>query len=117
MAGWWPFYEASGTVAHDVSGNGNNGALSGAAQWVSVYFGDALSFDGSTARVRVPDSSSLEPASAVSVGAFVKASGSPGDFKYIVAKGSSACIAASYGLYTSPNGGLIFYISQNDGLS
>ncbi len=68
-------------------------------------------------RVRVPDSSSLEPPSAVSVGAFVKANGSPGDFKYIVAKGASGCIASSYALYTASDGGLEFYVAQNSGLS
>jgi hypothetical protein len=76
-----------------------------------------LSFDGSTARVRVPDSSALEPASALTVTAFVKATGSPGAFKYVVAKGAAGCIAGSYGLYTGSGGGLIFYMSQNGGMS
>lgn len=117
LAAWWPFYENGGTVAHDVSGHGNSGTLSGAAQWVPGYFGPGLSFDGSTGRVDVPDSASLEPASAVSVTAWVKANGSPGPYKHIVAKGAQSCNAASYALYTGANNGLAFYISQNDGMS
>lgn len=117
LGGWWPFYEGSGTVAHDSSGNHNNGALSGAANWGGGYFGSGLTFDGSTARVDVPDGSSLEPSSAVTVTAYVKAAASPGAFKYIVAKGASACNAASYALYSGPGGGLMFYVSQNGGLS
>jgi hypothetical protein len=117
LDGWWPFYEGSGTVAHDNSGHGNTGTLSGATQWVPGYFGPGLSFDGSTARVDVPDSPSLDSTAALSVGAYVKTSGSPGNFEYIVAKGASGCIAASYALYTGPNGGLQFYVSQNSGSS
>ena len=74
----WPFDEGSGTVLHDTSGNGNNGVVSGDAQWVSGFSGPALSFDGNTGRVRVPDSSSLDPAAAVSVSAWIRAAGAAG---------------------------------------
>jgi Concanavalin A-like lectin/glucanases superfamily len=117
LAGWWPFYEGSGTVAHDSSGNRDNGTISGGTQWTTGYFGSGLSFDGNTGRVDIPNSPALEPSSAITVAAYVKAPASPGEFKYIVDKGASYCIAASYGLYTGPNGGLVFYISQNTGLS
>jgi hypothetical protein len=116
LSGWWRFNEGSGTAAHDYSGHANNGTPSG-AQWTSGYFGGALGFDGNSARVDVPDSSSLEPASALTVSAWVKASGAQGAFKYIVSKGDLSCIAASYGLYTGGNAGLQFYISQNGGFS
>lgn len=117
LSAWWPFYEGSNATAHDVSGNGNKGTISGAAQWTSGYFGPGLSFDGSTARVDVPDTASLEPSSAVSATAWVKSSGSPGQYRYMIAKGASSCMAASYGLYTGSNNGLEFYVSQNDGMS
>jgi hypothetical protein len=115
LGGWWPFYEGSGTAAHDLSGNGDNGSISGGAQWVSGYFGPGLQFDGSTGRVDVPNSSALEPANAVTVAAYVKSTRSPGDFKYILAKGAMQCLAASYALYTGPDGGLVFYVSQSLG--
>jgi Concanavalin A-like lectin/glucanases superfamily len=117
LKAWWAFYEHAGTVAHDLSGNGNTGTLSGAAQWANGYFGSGLSFDGSTARVDVPDTASLEPANALTVTAWVKSAGTPGQFRYIVAKGATSCIAASYGLYTGANQGLQFYVSQNGGFS
>ena len=56
----WPFDEGSGTAVHDTSGHGNNGIISGNAQWVSGFSGSALSFDGNTGRVRVHDSPSLD---------------------------------------------------------
>lgn len=116
LGGWWRFNEGSGTIAHDYSGHGNSGTVSG-APWTSGYFGGALGFDGSTSRVTVPDSSWLEPAAAITVSAWVKASGTPGQFRYIVSKGALSCIAASYGLYTGYSTGLQFYISQNGGFS
>jgi hypothetical protein len=115
LVAWWTFDEGSGTVAQDASGNGNDGVVSGPAEWTQGYFGSALSFDGGTARVHVDDGSPLEPKSSVSVAAWVNSSTAQGTDKYIIAKGASSCSAASYGLYTGLNGGLRFYVSQNNG--
>jgi hypothetical protein len=111
----WHLDEGSGTTAVDSSGHGNNGTVLAGASWVAGRFGAALSFDGSTGRVRVGNSPSLEPSSAVSVGAWVNHAGSPGDYKYVLAKGAAGCIAASYAIYSGPNGGLEFYVSKNGG--
>jgi hypothetical protein len=94
----------------DVSGHGNNGTLGGGVQWVAGHSGRALSFDGSTGQVQVSDQPSLEPAQ-ITVQAWIKRTGSPGNFKYIVAKGASGCQSGSYGLYSGPNGGLMFYVA------
>lgn len=115
LVGHWQLDEGQGTEVGDGSGHGNNGTLTGGVSWVAGRFGSALSFNGASGNVQVPDSASLEPATAVSVAAWVKHAGSPGDFKYVLAKGASGCIAASYGLYTGANGGLEFYISRNRG--
>jgi hypothetical protein len=42
----WPLDEGSGTVAHDISGNGLDGTLQGDPQWVVGKIGGALQFDG-----------------------------------------------------------------------
>ncbi len=117
LSGWWPMYEGQGTTVHDSSGQHNNGTLSGGAQWSSGYFGSGLTFDGNTGQVDVPDSPALEPSSAITVAAYVKSATAPGVNKYIIDKGASDCIAASYGLYTGNNGGLQFYFSQNSGFT
>jgi hypothetical protein len=117
LSGWWPLYENNGATAHDASGHQNTGTLSGAVQWAAGYFGAGLTFDGGTGQVDVPNSASLEPSSALTVTAYVKAAGSPGVNKYVIDKGASYCIAASYGLYTGANGGLEFYFSQNGGFT
>ena len=58
LVGWWRFDEGSGSVAGDNSGNGNNGTITGAT-WVTGRYGKALSFNGATDYVSVPDSASL----------------------------------------------------------
>jgi Concanavalin A-like lectin/glucanases superfamily len=115
LVGQWHLDEGSGTIVHDSSGDRNNGFLASGARWTTGRFGSALSFDGSRGQVHVIDNTSLEPASAVTVSAWIKSAQSPGDFKYIVAKGATGCIAASYGLYSGPSGGLEFYISKDRG--
>lgn len=44
----WPFDEGEGSVAGDSSGNGNDGAIYGAAWDSAGYCGQALLFDGNT---------------------------------------------------------------------
>ena len=60
--------------------------------------------------VRIPNNPLLEPEN-VTVDAWVRAAGSPGRYRYIVAKGADACGGSSYALYTGTNGGLVFYIA------
>jgi Concanavalin A-like lectin/glucanases superfamily len=115
LVGDWQLNEGSGTLAQDSSGFGNNGTVSGDATWVAGHEGTALSFTGNTGQVQIPSSASLEPPTAVSVAAWVNHAGSPGTYRYVVAKGINGCIAASYGLYTGANGGMQFYVSHNHG--
>ncbi len=114
LVGYWPLNEGSGVTIDDASGFGNSGVLSGNASWAATPFGAGLSFSGS-GNVQVTDAPSLEPATAVTVSAWVEHLGSPGVYRYIVAKGATACTAASYGLYTGSDGGLEFYVSRQQG--
>ena len=104
--GIWKLDAGSGATAVDSSGNGNNGVLSGGTAWVGGVSGSAASFDGSSGQVKVSDNNALEPAGAVTVSAWVQHAGSPGSYRYILAKGGNGCVAASYGLYSGPDGGL-----------
>jgi hypothetical protein len=93
LAGLWLFNEGSGQVARDWSFNGNTGQLGSTAgvdandpAWVALpklflLKRAALRFDGND-RVAVADAPSLEP-DGVTVVARVRASGSPGDFRYV----------------------------------
>jgi hypothetical protein len=114
--GIWSFNEGRGSVARDSSWHHDDGQLEGGAQWTQGRFQDGVTFPASGAAVSVPDNPVLEPAT-VTVSAWVQSSGSPGAFRYILAKGANGCLAASYGLYTGANGGLQFYVSTDDGLA
>ena len=106
LVGWWPMNEGSGQVIRDWSGHGNNGTLGNSAgaddqdpAWIrGVFSGSALSFGGND-MVRIPDSTSLEPAN-VTVAAWIRGTSSPGQYKYVVGKGANGCNSGSYGLYT-----------------
>ena len=116
LAGWWPMYEGSGQVVHDLSGNGNHGTLGATAgkddsdpTWIKgLFFGSALRFDGNDF-VRVPDSPKLEPQK-LTVSLWVRGGSSPGTYRYIIGKGGDGCVSSSYALTTSYNGGLVFYV-------
>ncbi len=105
----WHFDEDSGAIAYDSTANGNDGTISGTS-WVDGKLGKALNFDGND-YVIVPDSSLLEP-DRITVEAWVKKSGTPGSYRYIVSKylPTKPGSYSSYGLYTASSGGLRFYI-------
>ena len=115
-AGQWRFDEGSGTIAHDSSGSGLNGTMSGGPDgvgptWIAGVSGSALHFDGDDV-VALPDTTKLEP-QRITVAAWVRRAGSPGDYRYVVSKGSRACYTSSYGLYTGPQGSAAFYVSDD----
>jgi len=65
------FNEGGGTLLTDLSGNGNNGTISGATWTASGKYGNALSFNGTNARVTVNNSASLRLTSAMTLEAWV----------------------------------------------
>jgi Concanavalin A-like lectin/glucanases superfamily len=119
LSGYWPLNEGKGQVARDWSGNGNHGQLGSTPgvdandpSWIkgAFFWSYGLHFDGGEF-VTIPDSSDLEPQQ-LTVSTWFRNSGSPGQFKYLVAKGSNQCESSSYGLYTGQNSGLLFYVSD-----
>jgi hypothetical protein len=115
VAGWWPMYEGSGQVVHDLSGNGDNGTLGSTPgadandpAWIrGLFFGSALRFDGNDF-VRIPDSAKLSPQQ-LTVSLWVRGTGTPGTYRYIIGKGGDHCVSSSYAMTTTYNGGLVFY--------
>jgi hypothetical protein len=65
LVGAWILNEGLGISAHDASGNGNHGVITpGAGGWTTDAYGPAYLFDGAATKIVVPDSVSLDTASA-----------------------------------------------------
>ena len=113
----WSFDEGFGQVAADAGPNGLTGRLGSSdgadaadPAWTAGHAGgSALAFAGGQ-YVAVPDSPALEPAH-VTVDAWVRRSGSPGIWRYVVSKGAVGCDRSAYGLYSGWAGGMSFYVS------
>jgi len=45
LVGYWSMNEGNGTIAHDFSGNGNNGTIYNSPQWINGKRGSALQFN------------------------------------------------------------------------
>ena len=54
LVAYWPYDEGAGTIAVDLSGNGNDGTLQGGALWVAGQLDGAIQFNGSDAYVSAP---------------------------------------------------------------
>ncbi|HET8755191.1 MAG TPA: LamG domain-containing protein [Solirubrobacteraceae bacterium] len=122
IRGFWPMNEGRGQTVYDWSGYRNHGRLGSTPSadandptWIrGIWWGSALSFGGDDF-VSIPASNSLAP-SKFTVSLWVRAAQSPGQFSYVLAKGSNACVSASYGLWTASNGGLEFYVWNGNDL-
>lgn len=81
------FGETSGTSVLDGSGRGHTGTLGTATRTTSGKFGSALAFNGSSARVTIPDASDLRLTSAMTVEAWVNPSSGSASWADVVYKG------------------------------
>ena len=81
LVGYWAMNEATGTVAMDSSGNGNNAAISGTTlpSWTNGKKGKGLSFDGLTSTISLSNSSSLSSlTSSFTISHWIKTTSSAG---------------------------------------
>ncbi|HVY07504.1 MAG TPA: LamG-like jellyroll fold domain-containing protein [Burkholderiales bacterium] len=82
----YSFNEGAGTTVADVSGNGNNGTISGASWSTTGKFGNALTFNGTSARVTVANSTSLKLASGMTLEAWVYPTQTPTGWRAVIGK-------------------------------
>ena len=96
------FNEGSGSVAFDSSNRGNTGAVEGAT-WASGRYGSALTFDGTSDLVLVPNSESLGLGTGMTLEAWIRPQATS-DWSTVIMKETPNGLA--YSLYAStPYGG------------
>jgi hypothetical protein len=98
----YSFNEGVGTTVADSSGNSNTGTISGAVWTSAGKFGSALVFDGTSARVTVPNASSLQLTTGMTLEAWVNPTAVTGAWRDVVYKGNDDYYLEA----TSPDGGV-----------
>src|SRR5882762_4851371 len=82
----YAFNEGSGTTVADISGNNNNGTITAATWTTAGKFGNALVFNGTSARVTVPNAASLQLTTGMTLEAWVFPTATPTNWRAIVDK-------------------------------
>src|SRR5258706_318946 len=82
----YAFDEGSGTTVADVSGNNNNGTISAATWTTAGKFGSALVFNGTSAQVTVPNATSLQLTTGMTLEVWVFPTGSLAGWRAVLDK-------------------------------
>jgi hypothetical protein len=102
------FNEGSGTTVTDASGNGNTGTISGATWVTTGKYGGALQFNGTSARINVPDAASLHLTTGMTLEAWVDPSTVNSSWRDVIYKGNDNFYLEATSTNSSrPDAGLI----------
>ena len=82
------FDEGSGVSVADSSGNGLTGAVANGSWSAAGKFGKALSFNGTSSRVTVPDAAALDLTTGMTLEAWVNPAVAPTGWKDVIYKGN-----------------------------
>jgi hypothetical protein len=86
----YSFNEGSGTTLTDLSGNNNNGTISGATWTTAGKYGNALVFNGTNARVSIPSSASLNVTTAMTLQAWIMPTATQSGWRTIMQRQADA---------------------------
>jgi Concanavalin A-like lectin/glucanases superfamily len=85
----YSFNAGTGTTAADASGNGNSGTIQGATWTTQGKYGAALVFNGSSSRITVNESNSLDLTNGMTLEAWVYPTATPTNWSTVVMKEQS----------------------------
>jgi chitodextrinase len=107
----YSFDEGSGSTVGDSSGHGNTGTIANATWTTAGKNGNALSFNGTSARVIIADAASLHLSSAMTLEAWVRPSTTSSGWRDIIYRGNDDYYLATFNAV--PVGGLTLTSSTN----
>jgi len=84
----YAFDEGTGSTVADASGNGRTGTIVNATWSTAGKYGDALSFNGTNARVDIPDAAALHLTTGMTLEAWVNLSAAPHSWQDVIYKGN-----------------------------
>ena len=82
------FDEGSGSTVADASGNGNNGTVANTTWAAAGKYGKALSFNGTSSRVTVPNAASLQLSAGMTLEAWVNPATTTAAWRDVIYKGN-----------------------------
>src|SRR5439155_25946221 len=97
----YAFDEGLGTTVADASGNGNNGTVANTVWTASGKYGRALTFNGTSSMVTIPDANSLDLTTGMTLEAWVNPTALSGWRSTIVKELTG--VDAAYSLYVNDN--------------
>ena len=103
----YSFDEGTGTTVADSSGNGNTGTISNAT-WTTGKYGSALSFNGTSARVNIANSTSLQLSSGMTLEAWVNPASVTNAWRDVIYKGNDNYYLEGTSANGPPDGGGTF---------
>jgi hypothetical protein len=95
----YSFDAGSGTTATDSSGKGNTGTLANTTWTTSGKFGGALTFNGTSSQVNIPDNTTLDLTNGMTLAAWVYPTSASSSWRTVVLKENTTDLV--YALYGS----------------
>ena len=114
IKGDWHLNESSGTTAADSSGNSNTGTLINGPTWTAGRSGNAVNLDGVDDYVNIPDSSTLDGMSTLTLSMWIKLTQMPGTKSYIPLGKDTEGYGYSYRIAVNPSGTLHFNVQTTN---
>jgi hypothetical protein len=109
IIGWWDADAVTGTTAHDLSGNGNHGALVGGVPVLPGLVGNGFRFGEAGHAVEIPSAKILTPGVALTIEAWVNPDRQSTDWWRVAGKqADDQSGPSSYILGLSPKGTMYF---------
>ncbi len=113
---YYPLDTGTGDRAYDMSANSNDGALTGNPSWITGQVGDALSFNGSSQYVTIPDNSSLDQTGDLTIEAWVNLANYTNTNEIVAKTVGSGSTNTTYDLRTQAGTGDLQFLGYDSAL-